>query len=121
MTGHLPLLKIRAEGIESASTMQQLLLREMYRIDSAVESSSSAEAISIDYKTVPASSESAEAASLFISKELRKKLRKVVGLSTEDVEMKHRMESYGVDSLVSFELRNWFYREMGGGDITHHF
>lgn len=117
MTGLLPPAKIRAKGFDVASAMHQPLFRGMYQIDSAVKASSSGGDVSINYQNALATAESLEVAGLLIAKELRKKLCRVVGLNPEDLELNHRIESYGVDSLVSVELRNWFYKEIGA-DIT---
>jgi hypothetical protein len=47
-----------------------------------------------------------------VSEALRKKLSRVLGIPTDSIELSNRVESYGVNSLVAVELRNWLAKEM---------
>ncbi|TGO47687.1 hypothetical protein BCON_0267g00180 [Botryotinia convoluta] len=52
-------------------------------------------------------------AGLLVANALRSNLSKILGIPEYDIELRNRVESYGIDSLVAVELRNWFGREMG--------
>ena len=47
------------------------------------------------------------------SEGLQQKLSRVLGLPVTSIELDRQLESYGVDSLVALELRNWMTKEMG--------
>lgn len=40
-------------------------------------------------------------------------MSKVLGIPEENIDLRNRMEAYGVDLLAGVELRNWLVREMG--------
>lgn len=40
------------------------------------------------------------------------KVARILGMPVEDIDASKPMHSYGVDSLVAVEVRNWFLKEM---------
>ncbi|KAI2628872.1 lovastatin nonaketide synthase [Hypoxylon sp. NC1633] len=53
-----------------------------------------------------------EAASL-VQEWLKTKIGQLLGLQTEDVNLTRPAHTYGIDSLVAIDLKNWFAREIG--------
>jgi len=84
----------------------------MHQIDSSRQVSSNVTEQSADYRTLFEAASSLDGAGVLVSEALRKKLSRVLGISKDSVELINRVESYGVDSLVAVELRNWLAKEM---------
>lgn len=105
--------RILAQGGEIHSCMYQPLFRHMHQIHYAGGSQTRKIEQALDYKTLFLSATSVEQASQIAAEGLRKKLSKMLGIAEEKIELGHRVESYGVDSLVAVELRNWLMKEMG--------
>ncbi|KAF2963950.1 hypothetical protein GQX73_g9612 [Xylaria multiplex] len=55
---------------------------------------------------------SLEAAGEVVAEALKAKLCKILGLETQERTVGEKMDSFGVDSLVALELRNWLAKEM---------
>lgn len=103
---------IRAKGSEVPYALQQPLFRNMHQIDSSDQVSANTSEAAADYKILFAAARSLADAGLLVSEALKKKLSRVLGIPTDKIELSHRVESYGVDSLVAVELRNWLAKEM---------
>jgi acyl carrier protein len=58
------------------------------------------------------SADSVEAAGAIVTDLLVSKLSKTLGIPKEEVHGEKPLHSYGVDSLVAVELRNWFFKEL---------
>lgn len=56
--------------------------------------------------------DSVEAAGAIVTDLLVSKLSKTLGIPKEEVHGERPLHSYGVDSLVAVELRNWFFNEL---------
>ncbi|TVY75995.1 Highly reducing polyketide synthase azaB [Lachnellula suecica] len=103
--------KIQARGKEVPYALRQPLFRKLHQIESPVESTSAAQQ-SLNYKTQFAAAGTLAEAGLLISEALKRKLSLVLGIPSDAIELSNRVESYGVDSLVAVELRNWLAKEM---------
>ncbi|KAI0798928.1 lovastatin nonaketide synthase [Xylaria sp. FL0064] len=57
--------------------------------------------------------ESEHEAGLLVTEWLRLKLAHVLGMTVEDVEADRPVHTFGIDSLVAIDLKNWFHREVG--------
>lgn len=55
-----------------------------------------------------------EAAAL-VSQWLRIKISHTLGLDPDDIDMSRPAHTYGIDSLVAIDLKNWFDKEAGAG------
>ncbi|TVY91260.1 Highly reducing polyketide synthase [Lachnellula willkommii] len=104
--------KVVARGGEVPVALCQPLFRKMHQIEFSGQSSVRKDENSTDFKTMFASVGTLAEAGMMVSEALRKKLSKVLGIAEENIELSHRVESYGVDSLVAVELRNWVSKEM---------
>ncbi|KAH7330434.1 reducing type I polyketide synthase [Rhexocercosporidium sp. MPI-PUGE-AT-0058] len=105
--------KILARGGEIHSSMYQPLFRHMHQIKYSGYSQVRNTEQALDYKSLFVAATSLEEAAHIAAEGLRQKLSKMLGIAEENIELSHRVESYGVDSLVAVELRNWLAKEMG--------
>ncbi|MCJ1240544.1 hypothetical protein MMC14_008548 [Varicellaria rhodocarpa] len=109
---------LQARGLEIPSLMHQPLFRTFFQIDKFTDTAlfgSSAHGIDgalTDFRSVFAAANSLPEAAAAVSDALKKKLSHIIGTPEGDMQPHKRMESYGVDSLVAVELRNWFAKEM---------
>ncbi|KAL8770831.1 MAG: hypothetical protein Q9194_005051, partial [Teloschistes cf. exilis] len=109
-----------ARGIEIPNVMLVPLIRQMHQIDSSSSSttnspssSSSSSQQLLDTKHLFQSASTLSSATTIVAEALKAKLSKILGVPLGEIEIQHRIESYGADSLVAVELRNWLGRELG--------
>ncbi|KAL8665801.1 MAG: hypothetical protein Q9202_001923 [Teloschistes flavicans] len=106
---------ILAKGIEVPNAMCVPLYRQMHQLDgSAGESSSTGSSEqTVDTKLVFQNAPTYSDAVSVVAEALKVKLSKLLGITQAEIELQHRVEFYGVDSLVAVELRNWLAKELG--------
>ena len=66
-----------------------------------------------DTKTAFVQAESVADAEVVAADAFKAKLSRILGIPIEGLGMDDRMQSYGIDSLVAVELRNWLGSELG--------
>ena len=101
---------LKPRNIDPPSFMQRPPFRLFYNMDSgsAVEKSSDQSNITVNaVKLISAAGSIAEAGSI-ISDSLMQKLSRALDVPLEHFDSSKAMHTYGVDSLVAVELRNWF-------------
>lgn len=102
-----------AQGAEIPVAMRQPLFRHMHQIDaSGAGSSNAASKPALDTKVMVMQAESSAAAVAVVAEALKMKLSQIMGIPHAGIDLQHRVESYGVDSLVAVELRNWLAKEL---------
>jgi hypothetical protein len=101
------------EGFEIPLALDRSLFRAMHHIGLVENGSSANPGLSsrTDTETLFKSASSLQEAAAIAAEALRGKLLKVLGIADEERTVDDRMESFGVDSLVALELRNWISRE----------
>lgn len=104
--------KIRAKGDEVHSMLNQPLFRKMHQINSSGQASSPITNQGLDFRTLFENATSSKELELAVAEALRKKMSKALGIPLGGIELKNRVDSYGVDSLVAVELRNWILKEL---------
>ncbi|MCJ1395075.1 hypothetical protein MMC18_007956 [Xylographa bjoerkii] len=113
MTGIENPATIRAKGVDEPYWMQQPLFRHLYQIDSTAQPGSSlATEQAVDVTEAFKAASSLAAAGAVVADALVHKLAKILGIPREDINTARPVESYGVDSLVAVELRNWFAKTL---------
>ena len=103
---------IQAKGMEEPYWMHQPLFRHLYQIDSTAGASTATGEQALDFASLFAAAATLSEAGQIVSEALIKKLSKILGMQQEDMDSTKPMASYGVDSLVAVELRNWFTRAL---------
>ena len=102
-----------AKGAEIPLAMRRPLFRQMHQIDaSGPGGAAEAAEQALDAKTAFAGAASLAEAATVVAEALKAKLSRMMGIPAGDIDLGHRVESYGVDSLVAVELRNWLAKEM---------
>lgn len=103
---------IRTKGTEVPYWLQQPLFRQLHQISGTATSHSISQEQALDFAAVFAATPSLSEAAAIVSDALAKKLSRVMGFQPEHIDSSKPMSSYGVDSLVAVELRNWFSQEL---------
>jgi hypothetical protein len=104
--------KILARGKEVPSSLYQPMFHAMHQISKVGKSTESRGETAVNYQSLFNSSSSLADAGLLVANALRKKLSRILGIAEGNIELNNRVESYGVDSLVAVELRNWLARDI---------
>lgn len=121
----LPAL-ISQSGRQVPNVMYKPLFRAMHHVISHNVDLTTATTNSQDVAGIFKKAETLEAAGVAIAEALKTKLCKILGLDVETWTIHDRVESFGVDSLVALEVRNWLAKEMRAdvavyeilGDVT---
>ncbi|KAL9027447.1 MAG: hypothetical protein Q9180_007332, partial [Flavoplaca navasiana] len=115
ITGLKLLADQKAEGRDILAAMQQPMFRHMHEIASTTTVNPSDEKerrVQNDLRTQFSQAASQEDAAVIVSEALRNKMSRILGVSLDEIQLDSRVESYGVDSLVAVELRNWLANEV---------
>lgn len=106
---------IQATGLETPYWIDQPLFRHLHQISPSIGPSPSS-GTTVNQRHYFESSFAAVGslteAETIVSEALCQKLSKILGVPVERIDSNRSMGSYGVDSLVAVELRNWFAREV---------
>ena len=104
-----------AQGLEPAYWMSKIQFRGLHQMNS--DNSAKTPIINsedkVDTAALLAASESIDKAASIVSDSLAKKLSSTLSMPLENIDPTRPMHSFGVDSLVAIELRNWFAKEIG--------
>ncbi|KAJ4300071.1 hypothetical protein N0V90_005320 [Kalmusia sp. IMI 367209] len=103
---------IRSKGHEVPQVLHSPLFRHMFQVESSytpVRASTARQQKTAKLAFLGASS--AEEGGKIIAEALKEKLSRVLGVPHEHIDLNDSLVSYGVDSLVGLELRNWLMKE----------
>ncbi|XHG07920.1 hypothetical protein AWENTII_011051 [Aspergillus wentii] len=103
--------KLQERGLDAAYWLEKPAFKHLVAAESGDASSSTSSSgtqISSDF----AAADSLASASAIVTDALVAKLAKTLAVSKEEFDVNKPMHSYGVDSLVAVELRNWFAKEL---------
>ncbi|KAF2804409.1 reducing type I polyketide synthase [Mytilinidion resinicola] len=104
---------IEGKGKEIPNAMLQRIFRCMQQAEGSHKHSLASNSKVQSFRTAFASAASSSLGSLVVLEALRVKLSRVLGLSIEHIDLDSALDSFGVDSLVGLELRNWLANETG--------
>lgn len=107
----LPAL-IRQSGRQIPDSLHRTLFRAMHQIIPSGEQPTAGTTNSYDFSNIFTSSPTLAAAGAAIAEALKNKLCKILGIDPQDKTINDRMDSFGIDSLVALEVRNWLAKEM---------
>ena len=102
----------RARGKDILIAMRQPLFRHMHEIDSTAAFSSSPKEQTQELRTQFTGATSLANAATMVSQALRTRMSRILGIGSDHIQLESRIESYGMDSLVAVELRNWLAKEV---------
>lgn len=107
---------ILQSGRSIPESMERPLFRAMHQIrpggKDAAAGTTTRGRVEQDFAARFAEAETLETAGLIIADALRAKLCKILGLEVGDKTVEDRMDSFGVDSLIALEVRNWLAKEI---------
>jgi hypothetical protein len=107
----LPALILRS-GRQLPEMMCKPLFRAMHQVMSGHATSAIGTMKAHDGAAMFADAETLEQAGVAVAEALRAKLCKMLGLEDDMRTINDRVESFGVDSLIALEVRNWLAKEM---------
>ncbi|PGH23855.1 hypothetical protein AJ80_02103 [Polytolypa hystricis UAMH7299] len=101
----------RDQGVGGDYWRNKPLFRQLFMMSTAGTSSAIEGSEIVDYVTQFVNAKTLKEAGAVVSDALQKKLSKSLSVPVEEIDPSKQMNSYGVDSLVAVDLRNWFLRE----------
>ncbi|KAI0197573.1 hypothetical protein F4808DRAFT_473748 [Astrocystis sublimbata] len=107
---------VLAKGIDLHHSIRRPMFRELFRVSgpNSHETRNSLETNpSINHGKILTKAASIDDAGPLILGWLRTKMGEILGLPFEDINPERPPHTYGIDSLVAVDLRNWFSRELG--------
>ena len=112
---HLPIPSdLRAHGIVEPPHISRPLLRHLYTITpSSLSSTTSATANVKPASVLLQAATSFDEASDIVTEAIRMQLASLLVIEKDNVDASRPIHSYGVDSLVAIEMRNWFAKGLG--------
>ncbi|KAI9693527.1 MAG: Type I Iterative PKS [Bogoriella megaspora] len=102
-----------SKGQDVPNYLNRPLFRHFHFTEAGKAASGPKHGDQVDYASIISKASSAEDAAVEMTKWLVIKISGVLGLSQDDIDVSRPMSSYGIDSLLGMELRNWFERELG--------
>lgn len=102
---------MQAKGMKEPHWMQRRTFRHLHLINLDGPSLANSEKV-INYATMFRNAASLEDASQVVTEGLVRKLSRVLSIPREDMDTSKPLHTYGVDSLLAVELRNYFAKEL---------
>ncbi|KAI9154916.1 Squalestatin tetraketide synthase [Paramyrothecium foliicola] len=106
-------------GMSVPELMNRPMLRAMHQVDTADEISTAPTAKAQSFALIFEEATTLQAASEAVAEALKVKLCTMLGIEQEDKSINDRMDSFGMDSLIALEVRNWLAREMRADLAVH--
>ncbi|KAK2612687.1 hypothetical protein QQS21_001304 [Conoideocrella luteorostrata] len=114
----LPALILRA-GRQIPESMTRPLFRAMHQVIPGGETITTAAAAGQVFATIFEEAGTLSLAGEAVAEALKTKLCKIFGLQPSDKSIHDRMESFGVDSLIALEIRNWLAKDVKASLAAH--
>ncbi|KAH8883307.1 phenolpthiocerol synthesis polyketide synthase ppsA [Thozetella sp. PMI_491] len=102
----------KARGVDEPYWAASPKYRNLYQIGLETEVTSDTADPSRDFRTLLGATRDLEEAALLVTEATIKKLARALSIPEQDIDSTKTMHSYGVDSLVAAEMRNWIAKEM---------
>ncbi|MCJ1386687.1 hypothetical protein MMC17_009813 [Xylographa soralifera] len=113
VTGIIAPANLAAQDIEIPAWMKAPMFNHLFQINSTEPShSSDATNQTLDLTNAFSAAQSLAEAGNIVAQEFAKRLAKILFAAVEDLELAKPVHTYGLDSLVAVELRNWFEKEL---------
>ncbi|KAK4226847.1 hypothetical protein QBC38DRAFT_528049 [Podospora fimiseda] len=108
---------VLAKGIGLHHAIHRPMFRHLFQMGSSSpgdnERKSRVAVNQQDLGTMLAEAETQAEATVLVGKWFAGKVAHILGLSEEDIDLRRSVHTYGIDSLVAIDLKNWFAREVG--------
>ncbi|KAK3687885.1 hypothetical protein B0T22DRAFT_439466 [Podospora appendiculata] len=105
---------LKARGLDEAYWMPRPLFRNLYQMDHniAAANADTASAGGANFAALLGAVTSMDEAGVIVTDALSYKLAKTLSIPRDEIDPQKPMHSYGVDSLVAVEMRNWLAKEL---------
>ncbi|KAF7879091.1 hypothetical protein EAF04_000291 [Stromatinia cepivora] len=105
---------LRVRGVDEPSWMLSPMFSHLYQLAGSLSAtaSSSSSSTNVDLPLVMSQSATLLDAATVIASELSKRLGKILSIPVETFDLDRPIHTYGLDSLVAVELRNWFAKTL---------
>ncbi|KAI9892063.1 MAG: Type I Iterative PKS [Vezdaea aestivalis] len=113
ITGMETPAQMRARGLDDPVWLADPLFRQTFQMSSPENEAADENGVIVNYEALLRATTSVEEASAVVTEALVRKLSKALSTPESDIDSSKPMHSYGVDSLVAVEIRNWFSKAMG--------
>lgn len=104
---------LNATGLDQPEWMRRPMFRHFHQMVSGNAVSPVGRDSAPDYAALLRNADSGASAAAVVAEAITCKIAKVMGIQPEDIDLSKPMHSYGVDSLVAVEVRNWLLRDLG--------
>ncbi|KAI0016501.1 lovastatin nonaketide synthase [Xylariomycetidae sp. FL0641] len=106
---------VLAKGIDLHHSYRRPMFRQLFRMStgSHADLDGGADSEPLDRATALKTAESVDEATALVTQWFTAKVAQVLNISATDVDVSKPVHSYGIDSLVAIDLRNWFRSEIG--------
>ncbi|KAF2498730.1 putative polyketide synthase [Lophium mytilinum] len=102
---------VAAKGAQEPTWMSQPMFSILHQVSATTASANTADSTAAqDTNALLQSAESPEQLTSVLLTALKQKLSKFLSIVTESFDVDKPLHSYGVDSLIAMELRNWFLK-----------
>ena len=102
-----------AQGLEHSYWMGRNQFRALHQINNNNSSTDSINKVNdLDVTALLSATQSMDEAALIVINSLVKKLSRTMSMPEENIDPTKPMHTFGADSLVALEIRNWFAKEM---------
>ncbi|RYO81820.1 hypothetical protein DL764_009708 [Monosporascus ibericus] len=106
---------VLAKGIDLHHSIRRPMFRHLFQMGSekATMESCNTEVGIVDHALVLKRAASQDEAAALVTKWFCNKIGQVLGLADADIDVTKPVHTYGIDSLVAIDLKNWFGRAIG--------
>jgi hypothetical protein len=102
---------IEWKGRDVPSAMEQAIFCHMRQANCSFKQKHESTSHVRTFRSIFTEAEFAVAAATIVAEALKMKVSRVLGIPVEQISTGSALDSYGVDSLVGLELRNWLSKE----------
>lgn len=103
---------IQQSGKEIPESLYRPMFRAMHQVIPSNHAVTVGTTKAQSFATIFEEAPTLAAAGAVVAEALKDKLCKILGIDAQDKTINDRMDSFGVDSLIALELRNWLAKEM---------
>jgi aryl carrier-like protein len=104
---------LRAQGITEPFWMSKPIFRHLHQISTVGQAMPSETKPMRNWEAILREAKTMVDAENTVQEAIRNQLADLLAIGVDDVDASKPVHSYGVDSLVAVELRNWFARSIG--------
>jgi KR domain/Phosphopantetheine attachment site len=105
--------EVTAKGIDLHHSLHRPIFSHLFRMGTQQVSNKSSDMTAINRPDALKRASSHDQAALLVTEWVSQKVAQILGLPSSDIDTTKPIHTYGIDSLVAVDLRNWFERDIG--------